>query len=260
MKHFYLFCVMSFFFSLLTTSCDEKFFDELIDAITNDDDSGSSSGSGTSSSITNGLMAYYTFDDGTAKNTKGSNYTGTLAGEGGTYVTDTPTGTGKALSLKARGYVRIPQNMLKGIRTYSISMWVKNFGTGGLFTTTYTDDTYNGAPRLWVNSSNCFVADGSQDIFSTAAKFGLSASQWQDDRWHMITAVYLSENSIMLYIDGELVGSAQARGTTEAMGTFMAIGGKCEDVMNGSMLVDNVRVYSVCLSAAAVKNIYKTEK
>ena len=30
--------------------------------------------------------------------------------------------------------------------------------------------------------------------------------------------------------------------------------------MNGSMLVDNVRVYSVCLSAAAVKNIYKTEK
>ena len=249
---------MAVFFSLLTTSCDEKFFDELIDAITNDDDSDSNSG--TSSSITNGLMAYYTFDDGTAKNTKGSNYTGTLAGAGGTYVTDTPTGTGKALSLNAQGYVRIPQNMLKGIRTFSISMWVKNFGTGGLFTTTYTNDTYNGAPRLWVDSSNGFVADGSQDIFTTAAKFELSASRWQDDHWHMITAVYFSGNSILLYIDGELAGSAQASGTTESVGTFMAIGGKCEDVMNGSMLVDNVRIYSVSLSAAAVKNLYKTEK
>ena len=223
------------------------------------DESDNSGGGSTVSDVTRGLLAYYNFDDGTANNAKGGTNNGTIQGTTSSYITDTPNGKGQALSLGSKNYVRIPQNMLYAINAFSISMWVKDFGTGALFISTFTDDVFNGAPRLYVNGSNTFMADGCAEIFDSAKSMGVSATNYQSSGWHMVTATF-GNRKINLYIDGVLVSSTTHYNATEGYGNMMAIGGKASDWWSSSMKVDNVRVYDVMLTDAEVKNIYNFEK
>lgn len=218
------------------------------------------SGGGDSSvgDVTRGLQACYTFDNGNANNTYGSSYNGTVQGNS-SYITDTPTGAGKALSLGSKSYVLIPGNMLKGLNAFSISMWVKDFGTGPLFTTTFSDDWFNGAPRLFVNGSNMFRADGCAEIFSSSESLGISAADYQSSGWHMFTATF-ANRTINFYIDGYLVSSVSHYNKTEGYGNFMSIGGKADDWTSSSMKVDNVRIYDMALSEKEVSQLYNYEK
>lgn len=221
---------------------------------------GNSGGSGNSAdNVTRGLLVYYNFNSGNANNSYGSTNNGTVQGDASSYITDTPSGTGKALSLGSRNYVRVPSNILRGLNSFSISMWVKDFGSGALFTSTFSDDWFNGAPRLFVNGSNTFMADGCAEIFNSSESLGISASSYQSSGWHMLTATY-GNKKISLYIDGALVSSITHYNNTEGYGNLMTIGGHANDWWNSSMKVDNVRIYDVVLSATEVASIYAYEK
>jgi len=249
---------------IVTVGIEQFVINIFIEGTKGSDGNGSGEGSGgngngNGSNVTRGLLAYYNFNDGTTNNSNGGSNNGTIRGSNSSYITDTPNGTGQALSLGSQNYVRIPNNLLSGANAFSISMWVKDFGSGALFTTTFTDDVFNGAPRLYVNGSNSFMADGCAEIFESSENLGVSATNYQGSGWHMITATF-GNKQICLYIDGSLVSSVTHYSKTEGYGNMMAIGGKANDWWNSSMKVDNVRIYDVKLTESEVASIYQYEK
>ena len=231
-------------------------------ASSDEEDEGDEGGSGgsASSDVTRGLLSYYTFDDGTPKNEKNAMNSGTVMnGSTYSYITDTPNGKGKALSLGNREYVNIPNNVVLGYSAFSVSMWVKDFGNGPLFVSTFSNDNFNGAPRLFVDNSNYFVGDGTSQIFDTSERLNVSAESYWSSGWHMLTAVY-GNRQIAFYIDGALKSLASHYNNTEGYGTKTCIGGKANDIWNSPMKVDNVRVYGVALTASEVSKLYQFEK
>ena len=80
--------------------------------------------------ISKGFLAYYTFDDETVNDTQ-NRYNGFTTGC--KYIEDTPSGTGKALFIKRGEQVFIPYVPIDGMKNYTISLWVKDFGAGPLF-------------------------------------------------------------------------------------------------------------------------------
>lgn len=216
-------------------------------------------GTATSSDVTRGLLGYFTFDDGTTSNVKDATNNGKLKGENSTYITDTPNGKGKALALANKEYVLIPQNVLEGASAFSISMWVKDFGSGPLFVSTFSDDTFNGSPRLFIDESNYFVADGTEEIFDTAIPFKVEATNYQSSGWHMVTVVFTNKSNI-LYIDGSLAGSVTYSEKTKGHGKVTTIGGVAKNLWNNPMKVDNVRIYGVALTDKEIASLYMYEK
>ena len=209
--------------------------------------------------VTRGLLAYFTFDDGTAKNLKDATNNGTVYGTNSTYITDTPNGKGRALSLGNKEYVNIPKNVVEGASAFSISIWAKDFGAGPLYVSTFSDDTWNGSPRLFIDDSNYFVADGTEEIYDTAERFGLSATNYQSSGWHMFTATF-GNMKMNLYIDGSLVGSVSSDAKIKGHGSKTCIGGVAKGIWNNPMKVDNARIYSVMLTDAEVANLYNFER
>lgn len=227
----------------------------------NEGGEGGNSGAGSASGdVTRGLLSYYTFDDGTPKNEKNANNSGTVQnGSTYSYITDTPNGKGKALSLGNKEYVNIPYNAVEGSTAFSVSMWAKDFGNGPLFVSTFSDDNFNGSPRLYVDGNGNFVGDGTEEIHDTSVSLGVSAESYWGSGWHMLTAVY-ANRQITFYIDGTLKGSASHYSNTKGHGTKTSIGGKANGIWNSPMKVDNVRVYGIALTSAEVAKIYQYEK
>jgi hypothetical protein len=221
--------------------------------------SGSGSGGEVSNNYNRGLISYFTFDDGTGKDSKNPSNIGVIRGDNSRFITDTPNGKGQALYLADREYFRIPKNAVEGYSTFSISMWVKDFGGGALFVSTFEEDTFTGSPRLFVDGSNNFMADGTEEIFDTAVKLGQTATRYQSNIWHMLTATF-ANNKITFYIDGSWAGDATHSSKTKAHGTLTAVGGIANGIWNSSMKVDNVRVYGVALTDTEVQSLYNYER
>lgn len=232
------------------------------------DDQPSGGGESSDGDVTRGLQACYNFDDGTANNSVSGGVNGTLYGTSSTYIVDTPNNKGKALWLQNKEYVNLPKNILSGATSFSVSMWVKDFGTGPFFVTKaqYPED---GAPEIFVAENGLFKVRGrgpDYPVYKSNAVFGLSATNYQGTGWHMIT-VTLTGKSVRLYIDGNLVGSDQID-SVQSNGSSMTIGGVNKDtsgnswptLTNVTMKVDNVRIYSVSLTEAEVQNLYNYEK
>ena len=74
-----------------------------------------------------GLLGEWLFEDN-VNDTSGNNYHGTHVGTA-SYVTDTPTGSGKAINLNGNKYVKVDdgqnQTVFNGDKKFTISTWVK---------------------------------------------------------------------------------------------------------------------------------------
>ncbi|MBR3442031.1 MAG: carboxypeptidase regulatory-like domain-containing protein [Bacteroidaceae bacterium] len=210
---------------------------------------------GDKTDVTRGLLAFYNFDDGTVNNAAGPQNNGVLMGDG-QFITDTPNGKGKALFLDQEQYVNVARNPLDGKNTYTVSMWVKDFGNGYLFTTV-GDGAYWSA-NIGISSDNKINGG---DINYDDLKFQYVSTGLQSSGWHMITIVQF-EDIIELYIDGILTDSIE-RGRTIG-GNKMQIGGCRDDSYFNSWAdpfkVDNVRVYGVSLTEEEVAQLYNYEK
>ena len=222
---------------------------------------GGSGGSGgeVSNNYNRGLLSYFTFDDGTETDSKDPSNKGVIRGDNSRFITDTPNGKGLALYLAANEFFRISKNVVEGYSTFSISLWVKDFSQGALFVSTFADDTFTGSPRLFVDSSNNFVADGTEEIFDTAVKLGPTATRYQSNTWHMLTATF-ANNKITFYIDGSWAGNATHSSKTKAHGTLTAVGGIANGIWSSSMKVDNIRVHGVALTETEVQALYNYER
>ena len=210
----------------------------------------------TTGDVTRGILAYYNFDDGTAKNASGTQNNGVINGDA-QFITDTPNGKGKALFLDQEQYVNIARNPLSGKESYTISMWVKDFGAGYLFTTIGDDNNWTRSAAIHINSDgkiNYWAMPGWNDSFN------YNATNLQSTGWHMITIVH-QERLVELYIDGNLTDSATDERTIG--GNKMQIGGRGEWEQipwADPFKVDNVRVYGVALTEEEVAQLYNYEK
>ncbi len=202
--------------------------------------------------VVRGLVAYYNFNKGNADDAIGG-YHGFE--NGGTYITDTPNGSGKALYLKQKQSISIGSAPLDGKTNYSVSMWVKDFGSGPLLITK-KDKNYT-APSVVVTEDVKFrFYTGYANYYNA---FSADMSNYQSGKWTMVTIVCeptggYKEVKSTLYINGRKVDSGTSGTTNASGGTAMVIGGEA------SMKIDNVRLYSVSLKDEEVEALYQYEK
>lgn len=196
-----------------------------------------------------GLLLYYTFDNDNADNAYRDNDHGFIV-ENASFITDTPNGKGKAISLERENYIRIPSNVVAEKTAITISMWVKDFGTGYLFKTGSTPG-WPGAPTLFINDDNTMeIYYNRWNSYTT----GFSFQRYQSSGWHMLTFVYDSSNeTCTILIDGRKVDTGSISFGLQTDGENMQIGG------TDPMKVDNVRIHSVALEDKEIAEIYAAE-
>lgn len=201
--------------------------------------------------VSRGLLAYYTFDGGNANNTYKDTYHGVTNGDA-SFVTNTPNGNGKAISLNQNQFINIPYNILNEKTAFTISLWLKDFGTGYIFKT--PDNYYvDGSPTLYINDNNTLkIYYGGWGYGNT----NLTLQSYQSSGWHMLTVIFDgSTGNILIYIDGKRFDSIGASaGWVYSRGEKMQIGG------SDPMITDNVRIHSVALKDDEVLEIYNSEK
>lgn len=225
--------------------------------------------------VTAGLVAYYTFDNGDAKDATDNKMNGTLINSP-EFTTNTPSGQGKALFLNGtlEQFVNIPYNPMKGKDTYSISLWVKDFGSSLIFSAISSSNITHHYPALMGRADGKFeMATGYYDHYDHIP-FSYLYKQIQDSKWHMVTLVvtpnqntYTKDDCLKsLYINGELIDSLEGNagpGTDSSpSATKMQLGGNGDGKYTsyGSLKLDNVRLYDRALEAGEVETIYNNEK
>lgn len=226
---------------------------------------------------TNGLFAYYTFENNTKNTVEGAN-NGQLVNNPA-YVEGVQGSSAIKFSAADNGYMFVPaQDMIDGLG-FTFSFWVKNVGDGHIFHTTRTvSDGYGeNATGLYMNNGRLrFIVTGYSNYYEYAQDKYYFSHGALDSNWHMITLT-TSVNTpkygyavTCLFIDGEFIDSISESVTDPNYyykGTKQFIlGGKLDYYHNlkvnaVSMSIDNLRIYNTrALTDAEVKQIYDYEK
>lgn len=236
----------------MLSSCE--FWDELIEDPAEEEqkkeENKNENGETTTVRIKDGLVAHYTFDDETCDDLTDSELDGSLY-DVSTYVTETPNGSGKALFLNKNKYpdqkLNIPYNPLKGLTSFSVSIWVKDFSAGMLIGVS-NGSKWDDYMRLYYKENGMITCRQYYEYeFS-----GCNGSSLIDGAWHLLTYVQVKGNA-KLYVDGKLVDSqATYNGAEGSKGTRI--------VVDNHMKIDNIRIYNRAVNAKEVAAIYKAEK
>lgn len=211
--------------------------------------------------VSGGLLAYYTFDNGTADDLKGNN-NGVM--NGGRFITDTPVGDGKAVHLKRGEYINIPYNPIEGKKSFSASFWIKDFAAGTILNT--TDGYHSYGLTLSVTHDMKFYYIPRQGSGSDCLTFTNGLSPYQASQWVMFTIVTNSEtNESVVYINGKKAESIKNKSNTLSSGSVMTIGGSYfyfgdQTHWASSFKIDNVRIYGIALSDDDVSSIFNAER
>jgi hypothetical protein len=218
-------------------------------------------------STNRGLLAFYSFDENNADDMTGNNYHGTLSG--GSFITDTPNGKGKALSLKAKEFVNIAYNPLADKTAQTVSMWIKDFNVGTLLKLQNNQNVYT--PTFFI-SENMKLACYYNYTKSSVCEASTNMNSYQDGQWTMVTLVVsktgLNGNgatgTMTFYVNGRRIDSVE-KVSVSTKGTAMSIGGLImygsqELYWNSAFKVDNVRIHGVALTDDEVAAIYEAEK
>lgn len=209
-------------------------------------DSGSGGGNTGDIAVKSGLMAYYTFDDGTANDITENELDATLI-NAPSFTTETASGKGKAVFFNSQKEqsMSIPYNPFSELLSYTFSMWVKDFGYGSFLKAKNRFDFY-------YEQDGKFYIERDISNFTTKYPFTYGASSLIDGKWHMITVVS-NEEYQQLYVDGKLV-------STENTDVRNNTGLSVSLVINNHMKFDNLRLYNRVINADEIKEIYNSER
>lgn len=228
---------------------------------TNDDGSGSDSGS-SGTSVTNGLWAYYTFDNENMNDSWENEMNGIIENDA-TFLTSTPNGSGKALKLGLNNQnqlvkARVPYNPFANKTEYSYCFWVKE-PSQGLIMNAYGNNTNSNTanyPVVRVYDSKlyaCFDSYSMSDYFNYN-----TATTLQDGDWHHI-AVSVKSGEQILYVDGARV-STQQESVGSSGSSEIHFGGELYNYEGSDVKIDNIRIYTRVISASDALSIYNSEK
>ena len=230
---------------------------------------GSGGGGGNDSALKSGLMAWYTFDSGDISDSSDYDVDGVPVNNP-SFIEDTPSGSGKALFLNSvkEQFVNIGYNLFKGLASYSIALWLKDFSTGSIVSGINTNYEPNCFPRLYLGDDGKLKFASSCRSVSNSPTFSFNCSSLQSGAWHHVAVTCSSEgngsSTLNLYIDGTLTDSITSywNDNSSYNVTKVQIGGNGDGFypVYSSMKADNVRLYNRCLSKEDVKSIYNAEK
>ncbi len=229
----------------------------------NPDDPGNpGTGGGISgNNIYSGLVAYYSFDDGTGCDATSNQVDGILLNG----VTTIPGIRGTAVMLNAfqNQYFNIPYNLFAGLEKFSVSLWIMDFGPGCIFAAqnSNTTNSYYDEPYFSANQNGKFSITGGNNYSNTGIQFSYNYQNQgiQSGNWHHIV-VSLNSSIAKLYIDGSLVDQT-------SINYHVANNNNCSKVVFGgdkegsydiksSMKLDEIRIYNRELTANEVKKLY----
>ena len=226
--------------------------------------SASSSGGGGEIVIPGGLMAYYTFDNGDGTDFSENSIDASLVHEPS--LPDDGHG-GHYLSLNAiQGqYMNIPYNLFNGLYRFSVSLWIKDFNPGCIFSgQTSGGGSWGDAPAFWATQDSKFrikCANGNTEQYGYDFSYNYVTEGIQSGGWHHIVVVYNS--NAILYIDGNRVdqGTPNFNQNTINGCTKVVFGGDKEGTYgySGNMKLDNIRIYNRALSQQEIQTIYSNE-
>ena len=194
------------------------------------------------------LVAYYSFDDGTAAEDSDSSLDGTISGA---WASTGPDGSGALSFDGGESYVQFPDALTSGIlgsNARTVCLWaaISSFNDAALFT--FGD-----------------YADGEEFALMTAASAGefivqlyggdydtdVSVSEWSDDDgWHHYCLVYDGADW-SLYVDGAVAHTATASLNTGSENPLTIGVRDNESYLGGS--VDELYVYSSALSESEIQ-------
>lgn len=208
--------------------------------------------------VSRGLLAYYTFDNESVNDTQ-NHYHGFM--EKSTFISDTPSGQGKALFLKRGESVNIPYNPFNKLRNYTLSLWIKDFGSGPVFQI-YNNHIYG--PSLYITEEIKARGYTGTSYNNRYWDFAIDLSSFQSERWTMLTMVISTngnenKGTCTLYVNGQLMASGTPYTYDNDGGTTMSIGGYAESWAD-PMKIDNVRLYEVALTQEEITSIYNAER
>lgn len=241
MKYYKYFTILAAIFTFI--ACEKE--DETTD------------GTGDSINLGRDLVCYYNFDSGSASDLTGNGYNGVIT-YGTEMSTDTPNRTGKSVSLDgtSQQFINIPYDVISDSVNYTISLWIKDFGTGALVTS-ISDNRYR-YPSFYVTSNCRFRVDVSGSSFT----INQDISYLQSKVWHhVVLTATRKRGKAYMYVDGQLLDTQDVY-SISADATKMVIGGNGDgtfEAWSDPMLIDNFRVYRRCLSDKEVEALYRQE-
>ncbi|WP_419082679.1 LamG domain-containing protein [Phocaeicola sp.] len=219
-------------------------------------------------SIGVGLVAYYTFDEGTGDDSS-SNHDDAVLINRPDVISDTPSGKGEAVYLRQsdKQYINIPYQLFRNT-TYSASMWIKDFGAGILLSAVNMDKALDYPCFATRTSSGKFeLYSNNRGNPSPSYSFSYPFSSLQDGKWHMVAFTHIPRGDGFscekrLYVDGKLV--ANCEGVYDIPTSIkVQIGGDCDGhytTSSADMKLDNIRIYDRVLEVEEVHTIYNLER
>ena len=204
-----------------------------------------------------GLVAYWSFDDGTASDQSGNGNNGIVYG-----VTMADGVSGKCMSFDGLDdYINIGANFpsLGGSQPFTIISWVKNFRTTeGIplqYIMTRYRHYYQGEFFTDINQSHFgFLREVSP--FSLGSSFPISPFEWTQ-----VVAVFDGTNK-SIFINGKLSNSAVSGSSASAPNVPVLIGAGLDQNSNTvnhyEGLLDEIRVYTRALADYEILELYNS--
>ncbi|WP_321514853.1 LamG-like jellyroll fold domain-containing protein [Marinifilum fragile] len=207
--------------------------------------------------VPSGLLAYYTFDDGTGKNIMGlSNYNALVQGDHAPMVINsTLSGAGKSAQFNGDSYLAIPQHPIENWSAYTISAWVKTSSGGAILGRKAAGCTILGTTLQNQLFYQKRYSDGGYLTFDFDANRILL-----DNQWHMITLtveVLKNESRSKLFVDGQmvLVENTRMQGNIKSgEGGFIGYDPGAKRYFTGE--IDNLRIYNRQLRENEIQQLY----
>jgi hypothetical protein len=219
--------------------------------------------------IPSGLQCFYTFDDGTANDMTENGVDGVMMNSANT--ADDGTRTYLKLNMITDDYLNIPYNMFRGLTSWSVCFWIKDFGAGNVFSGWNTDSgsAYGDAPLFWAMQDGKFKIKCRNNYMPDGGNyFSYNYTNIQaDGSWHYVVVTMESEDNqgnAKLYVDGSMKDQIT---TTYLTGTIddaskVSFGGTKDGLypFSSSMKLDNIRIYNRTLSNSEVQTLYNAER
>ena len=219
--------------------------------------------------ISSGLQCFYTFDDGNANDITDNGVDGVLANSA--TITEDGTRTYLKLNMITDDYLNIPYNLFRGLTSWSVCFWIKDFGAGNIFSgwNTGSSSAYGDAPLFWAMQDGKFkIKCRSNYMPDGGDAFSYNYTNIQSDgSWHYVVVTMESSNnqgSAKLYVDGSLKDQITTVYHTSTVNdaSKVSFGGTKDGLypFSSSMKLDNIRMYNRTLSNNEVQTLYNAEK
>ena len=219
--------------------------------------------------ISSGLQCFYTFDDGNANDITDNGVDGVLANSA--TITEDGTRTYLKLNMITDDYLNIPYNLFRGLTSWSVCFWIKDFGAGNIFSgwNTGSSSAYGDAPLFWAMQDGKFkIKCRSNYMPDGGDAFSYNYTNIQSDgSWHYVVVTMESsdnQGSAKLYVDGSLKDQITTAYHTSTVNdaSKVSFGGTKDGLypFSSSMKLDNIRMYNRTLSNNEVQTLYNAEK